>query len=392
MVRCSHILCLGLFLSLAGPVGGWQFDAGLQIDKIRLADTSAEVTFETQPGMEDPDAASEIRDEPQPVSRSTFDDRYTLLFLPSKAKAQNGGSYVSYDFLVAAKAQPAKYTRYRVAAMPIGSFLDTRSETGFHIGASEGRIEIPIYCPGRPNLIEVVQAAGLTKVAIAGQSITVSLKNLSGLGLLVRVNKADGPGLTAKPPDPTHWYALNPSGKKELSLDVKPSVLRALTATYAPASTDSPHGRLNLDLECKFSDTNSVELEPVSATLPLEFEPSFWHLGEAVTMGVFVGWIFCALVSAITGYRQTAGIGKLLAKLAVGALLGWILDIVSAVTNSRLVLFDFDVNPTRLAPAFLLGVISGVLGAWYLDRVVSYIEELKNKVKPPASAPVAPNP
>jgi hypothetical protein len=380
--RSFRVLCLWLFPSLALPAASWQSDSRLQIDRIRLG-TDAEVSFEPQPGIEDPDAASEIQLEPQKVPRSTTDEKYTLYFLPSKVRAQGAGSYFSYDFFVVARARPQSYTRYRVNATSVGSFLDTRKETVFRVGTSEGRIEIPIYCPGRPNLIEVVQAASLTKVLIAGESIRVNLKNLSGLGLLVRVNKADGPGVTAWPPDPKRQYAINPSGTKQLSLDVKPSVFRALTATYAPASLASPHGYLNLGLECEFSDTKSIELEPLSATLPLEFSPSFWHLGGAVAMGAFLGWIFCVLVSMITGYRRTAGIAKLLAKLAVSVLLGWILDIASALTDSRLVLFGFDVNPTRLPPAFVLGVISGVVGAWYLDRVVDYVEKT---VSPPTGA------
>jgi hypothetical protein len=272
----------------------------------------------------------------------------------------------------------------------VGSFLDTKWETKFNVGTSEGEdIEIPIYNTSRPNLIEVAQATSLTKVAIAGESISVSLKNLSGLGLLVRVAEAGGPVVTAGPHDPKRQYAINPFGTKQLVLDVKPSVFRALIATYAPASVASPHGYLILRLECEFSDAKSIELEPPSAKLPLEFSPSFWHLGGAVAMGAFVGWVFCGLVSMITGYRRTAGIAKLLAKLAVSVLLGWILGIASALTDSRLVLFGFDVNPTRLPPSFVLGLISGVVGTWYLDRVVDYVEK---KVSPPTGGVPVPNP
>src|SRR5690242_12870515 len=67
-----RVLCLWLFLSLVLPVSGWQSDSQLKIERIRLG-TDAEVAFETQPGIEDPDAASEIQLEPQPVPRSTTD-------------------------------------------------------------------------------------------------------------------------------------------------------------------------------------------------------------------------------------------------------------------------------------------------------------------------------
>jgi hypothetical protein len=165
---------------------------------------------------------------------------------------------------------------------------------------------------------------------------------------------------------------------------IKPAAFPALTHTYKAASLAEPHGRLNLDVQCSFSDYPLLDPDPVRISLPLEFTPSFLHLAATVAAGAIVGWLFCTLASALTRFKSSKDFYEVVAKLIVSVLMGWILDIFSAITDSRLVLFGFDVAPTRLPSAFILGVISAVLGTWFLDQVVRYFDGL---IRPPPKAP-----
>lgn len=288
------IPCLCVLAALTASLAPSQPAPRLLIDRIRMG-TDAEVTFDTQPGIIDPDAASEIAHSPRSLSRSTSDGHYTVYFLPAQVRPQNAGSYFSYDFYVVAQTPPNTYTRYRVALTSVGSFLDASKETAFHFATSDGRIEIPIFCPTRPALLDQSQARSLTKVAISGDSIQVSLKNLSGLGLLVRVKDAGSPGLAVSLPGPDRQYPINPAGARAVDVAIKPAAFPALTHTYKAASLAEPHGRLNLDVQCSFSDYPLLDPDPVRISLPLEFTPSFLHLAATVAAGAIVGWLFCTL-------------------------------------------------------------------------------------------------
>ncbi|HUD73979.1 MAG TPA: hypothetical protein VMQ76_02830, partial [Terracidiphilus sp.] len=166
----------------------------------------------------------------------------------------------------------------------------------------------------------------------------------------------------------TYDSTVQPSGASALILTVQPNTLYAL---YASAFAVDPH---------KSQDTLAVYVTstpgqgglpslPQKIEIPVRFSPSFLYLASAVILGSLIGFGIRRLIPA-TAPDAAAGTA---AAPATGRFPRWardlILSIATAViveifglvlfnnTNTSVVFFGFSLDPSQVAPAFLVAIL-----------------------------------
>jgi hypothetical protein len=169
----------------------------------------------------------------------------------------------------------------------------------------------------------------------------------------------------------TYDSTVQPSGPSALILTVQPNTLYAL---YASAFAVDPH---------KSQDTLAVYVTstpgqgglpslPQKIEIPVRFSPSFLYLASAVILGSLIGFGIRRLIPA-TAPDAAAGAASSSAAPVTGRFPRWardlLLSIATAVivelfglvlfnnTNTSVVFFGFSLDPSQVAPAFLVAIL-----------------------------------
>ena len=164
----------------------------------------------------------------------------------------------------------------------------------------------------------------------------------------------------------TYDSTVQPSGPSALILTVQPNTLYAL---YASAFAVDPH---------KSQDTLAVYVTstpgqgglpslPQKIEVPVRFSPSFLYLASAVILGSLIGFGVRRLIpvtpsdagaapAPVTG-RFPRWARDLLLSVATAVIVELFGLVLFNNTNTNVVVFGFSLDPSQVAPAFLVAIL-----------------------------------
>jgi len=169
---------------------------------------------------------------------------------------------------------------------------------------------------------------------------------------------------------------VQPGGASALILTVEPNTLYAL---YASAFAVDPHKSQDI-LTVYITSTpgqGGLPSLPQKVEIPVRFSPSFLFLASAVILGSLIGFGIRRLIPATAPDAAAPATGRfprwardLLLSIATAVIAEIFGLVLFNNTNTSVVFFGFSLDPSQVAPAFLVAIL--VAGG---PAVVSKISE-----------------
>jgi hypothetical protein len=289
---------------------------------------------------------------------------------------KHGNGDFVYEFFVKSKTPgSALVCRFRVPAVPTGSFADAMGTVKFHVGdglnLEEGTIKIPLYSIRNPKILD----GRLSKPSVDAQNPLVSV-NLTGetpIEITVSSKLEDlqlGLYKDIKPrlERPQNWQSstatldgsnvLEPGHDAVISLKLVPNAWHALGTSIFPIEQKKPHEvitvRVNYDTPGGIPDSIDVEV-------PVRFRPSIWSLLLAVMLGAGLGTLLARLLPSKSDGEPVEWYKAYLVSL-VAAGLAEIVGIILVSGGSEFRFFQFELDPYQILPAVLVGALVGLAG------------------------------
>jgi hypothetical protein len=279
-------------------------------------------------------------------------------------------------YLQEVKGSAQKVYSYQITGNPTGSFRDAPVRVSFHVktggGETIGTILMPVYNAASANLLSVEDQREPLYVSVSGVTSTqLHLGNVPD-ALPVSITEVETSAGCAK-----CWSALssavneknpltvNPGSSANLSLDLTPSSIPALLEGALVVKPDLPHDTLRVTLTYHSvpGGTDRIQTIPVK----VRFGPGIWGLALALCGGIALGLTARYLLTGKLGKDNERALHAILSALVLGLIAEFIGVLMTAYGNSKLVLFDLDIDPRQLFPAFILAMlVSGgtAVGSW----------------------------
>jgi hypothetical protein len=266
------------------------------------------------------------------------------------------------------KNQP-KVTRFEVTGTPTGDFRDVATKVTFHVTNAgtnaTGRILVPVFGAARSDLLSYPNREDPLNISISPpQPIRLGLTNSpETLTILVTDVMAsygclkcwDKMTTTVHENNPLN---INPGSTVDLPLDLRPRSFQALLTSAFIVKPSVPHDTVTLTVTYHSTPGGADRSQIIP--IKIRFSPTLWALAIAMCGGTFVGLIARYL---LTG--QFGGSNQSISKAIVAAFLFTLIAellglLLTSHGDSKLVLFDFDLDPRQTLPAFILAMfVSG---------------------------------
>jgi hypothetical protein len=267
---------------------------------------------------------------------------------------------------------------FHVYEDPVGVFVDYIAPVGVSIKSagtadSANLTDIPIHAQYEGDIFSRTGSANPISVEL-GTSSQINIPIVSNLtNLQASINSVTIASTTCTKCwqgqlTATYDSTVQPSGPSALILTVQPNTLYAL---YASAFAVDPH---------KSQDTLAVYVTstpgqgglpslPQKIEIPVRFSPSFLYLASAVIVGSLIGFGIRRLIPAAASDAAASAA----AVPATGRFPRWARDLLLSVatavivelfglvlfnnTNTSVVVFGFSLDPSQVAPAFLVAIL-----------------------------------
>jgi hypothetical protein len=346
----------------ASPSLGEAVGPQLTFDSVNVKQEGS-VTFSVLPGGT---ASRADFPEPQFVLAQTDDGAYRLYVDVDSIQQVRFNAFNFTAYLVDAKAGGQKSSKFQVTGNPTGSFRDAAVRISFHVkGAGTnaiGVILMPVYNATKTDLLQVEEQKEPAYVSISGTSpVQIRLGNIpDALGISVTdVSVSAGcpkcwSQISSKVND-KHPLSVEPNSNAVLPVDLLPNSIPALMQGALMIKPDVPHDILTLTVTYHTVPGGADKKQ--SMPLKIRFGPGLFGLALALCGGIALGLTARYLLTGKLGKDSERAVHAILSALVLGLIAEIVGVMMTAYGNSKLVLFDLDIDPRQLFPAFILAML-----------------------------------
>jgi len=365
-------LVLTAVAALLGPASLCAGQIAIQVSSLQPTTTSS-VNFTVQ------DWGSITGADLEHLSTQTFqsDQQSFTVNVDTGSFSRDKVNRFQFDLYVQ-KAGASGAEHFHVYEDPVGVFVDYIAQIGVSIKSagtadSANLTDIPIHAQYEGDIFSRTGSANPIQVEL-GTSSQINIPIVSNLtNLQASINSVTIASTTCTKCwqgqlTATYDSTVQPSGPSALILTVQPNTLYAL---YASAFAVDPH---------KSQDTLAVYVTstpgqgglpslPQKIEIPVRFSPSFLYLASAVILGSLIGFGVRRLIPAAASDAAASAA----AVPAMGRFPRWARDLLLSVatavivelfglvlfnnTNTSVVVFGFSLDPSQVAPAFLVAIL-----------------------------------
>jgi hypothetical protein len=314
----------------------------------------------------------------QHLSPQTFqsDQQYFTVNVDTGSFSRDKVNRFQFDLYVQ-KTSDSGAEHFHVYEDPVGVFVDYIAPVEMSIKSagivdSANLTDIPIHAQYEGDIFSRTSGGNPISVELGISSqinipIVSNLTNLQAGIDAVTISSTTCTKCWQGQLTATYDSTVQPSGPSALILTVQPNTLYAL---YASAFAVDPH---------KSQDTLAVYVTstpgqgglpslPQKIEVPVRFSPSFLYLASAVILGSLIGFGVRRLIPATASDADTGT-----AAPATGRFPRWARDLLLSVatavivelfglvlfnnTNTSVVVFGFSLDPSQVAPAFLVAIL-----------------------------------
>jgi hypothetical protein len=332
-----------------------------------------------------PDGTTNRADFPEPqfVPGQTDDGAYRLYVDVDSIQQVRFNAFTFTAYLVDAKTGSQKSGKFLVTGNPTGSFRDAAVRISFHVkGAGTnaiGVILMPVYNATKSDLLQVEEQKEPAYVSISGASpVQIRLGNIpDALGISVTdvAVSAACPKcwnqISSKVND-KHPLNVEPGSNAMLPVDLLPNSIPALMQGALMIKPDVPHDMLTLTVTYHTVPGGADKKQ--SVPFKIRFGPGLFGLALALCGGIALGLTARYLLTGKLGKDNERALHAILSAIVLGLIAEIVGVMMTAYGNSKLVLFDLDIDPRQLFPAFILAML--VSGG---SAVVSSIKNMLGK-------------
>jgi hypothetical protein len=314
------------------------------------------------------------------IGSETRTDFPVALFLPGQTEDNSYRLYVEVEsiqqlrfnaftftaYLVDAGSASSSAYKFQVTGNPKGSFRDMAVWVSFRVktpaGSKTGRIQIPVYNAAKIDLLSVAERKELEYVSISGptairthlanipESLPITVTEISATDACPKCWARISSDVTENNP-----LTVEPGGSADFSLNVVPKSMPALMQGALIIKPDVPHDTLLLSVTYHTVPGGSARKQTIS--VPIRFGPGLFGLALALCGGLALGLTARYLLTGKLGKDTEPALHAILFALVFGLIAESIGFMMTAYGNSKLVLFDLDIDPRQLFPAFILATL-----------------------------------
>jgi len=364
------LVAVAILLGQASLCAGQKI--AIQVSSLQPTTTSS-VNFTSQ------DWGSVTNADLQHLSAQTFqsDQQGFTVNVDTESFTRDKVNRFQFDLYVQ-KSGDSGAEHFHVYEDPVGVFVDYIAPVEMSI-KSAGIVDsvnltgIPIHAQYEGDIFSRTGSTGPTSVELGTSSqinipIVSNLTNLQAAISAVTIASSTCTKCWQGKLTATYDSTVQPSGASALILTVQPNTLYAL---YASAFAVDPH---------KSQDTLAVYVTstpgqgglpslPQKIEIPVRFSPSFLYLASAVILGSLIGFGIRRLIPA----TASDAAANATAEPVTGRFPRWARDLLLSVatavivelfglvlfnnTNTSVVVFGFSLDPSQVAPAFLVAIL-----------------------------------
>ena len=269
-------------------------------------------------------------------------------------------------YLVDAKVSVQKTANFQITGTPTGLFRDAPVSVSFHVkGAgtnSTGVIQLPVYNATKTDLLIVEEQKEPAYVSISGSSpVQIRLGNIpdtleiSVADVAVREGCPKCWKRISSTVDEKHPLSIGPGSNAILPIDLLPNSIPALMQGALVIKPDVPHDTLMLTVTYRTVPGGADKRQ--SIPLKIRFGPGLLGLALALCGGLALGLTARYLLTGKLGKDDERAFHAILSAFVLGLIAEFVGVMMTAYGNSKLVLFDLDIDPRQLFPAFVLAML-----------------------------------
>ena len=312
-----------------------------------------------------PDAISDFPS-PRFNSGETGDQSFRLYVDLDSIHQITFNGFTLSAYVVDERATAPMTFKFQVTGSPNGTFADLATRVYFHVidgrVTSTGWILMPVYNGTKTELLKMKGQNDLEYVSVSRPSqIQISLESLPDT-LTVYVTDVSSTkdcqscwlkvssAVTDKNP-----LTVDPTTKALLPVDFVPNSVPALMQSALIVKTDVPHDTVTLTVTYHTYPGGAARKQTIP--VKVRFNPALWALALALVGGVVLGLIARYLLNGKLGKDNESGLHAIFAALVFGFIGEVIGVLLTSFGNSKLVLFDLNLDPRQVFPAFILAVL-----------------------------------
>ena len=303
---------------------------------------------------------------PQFLLGQTDDQAYRLYVDVDSIQQLRFNSFNFTAYLADAKAGALKAHRFQITGNPTGLFRDAPVKVSFHVknGATfaTGSIEMPVYNAKKTDLLqfeeqkepEYVSVSGTTPIDIhpgnAPDSLSIVVTDVAVSGSCPKCWKRLSSTVNEKNP-----LRIETGAKASLPVDLIPNSIPALLQGALVIKPDLPHDTLSLTLTYHTDPGGADRKQTVPAKI--RFGPGLVGLALALLAGISLGLTARYLLTGKLGKDNERALHAILSAVVFGLIAEVVGVMMTSYGNSKLVIFDLDIDPRQLFPAFILAIL-----------------------------------
>jgi hypothetical protein len=303
---------------------------------------------------------------PRFVPAQTEDGAFRLYMDVDSIQQVRFNEFTFTAFLVDVKAGGQRSTKVQITGNPNGLFRDAPVRVTFRVkGAASsvtGVIVMPVYNATKADLLLVDEQKEPAYVSISGSSpVQIRLGNtpdalgISVTDVTVRAGCPKCWTRISSTVDEKHPLSVEPGSNATLPIDLLPNSIPALTQGALMIKPDVPHDTLTLSVTYHTVPGGADKKQ--SVPLKIRFGPGLLGLALALCGGIALGLTARYLLTGNLGKDDERALHAILSAFVLGLIAEVIGVMMTAYGNSKLVLFDLDIDPRQLFPAFILAVL-----------------------------------
>ncbi|MGB7849093.1 MAG: hypothetical protein WBL63_26005 [Candidatus Acidiferrum sp.] len=303
---------------------------------------------------------------PQYLVGQTEDGMFRLYVDVDSIQQVRFNSFTFTAYLAELGAGGRKTYKFQITGNPTGSFRDTPVRASFHVKRlttnATGVILMPAYNATKTDLLETEEQKEPGYVSISGGSpVQVRLGNVpDAMGISVT-------NVAVSESCPKCWrrisstvndknpIGIEPGSNATLPIDLLPNSIPALMQGALMIKPDVPHDTLMLTVTYHTVPGGADRKQTVP--FKIRFGPGLLGLALALCAGIALGLAARYLLTGKLGKDNEGALHAILSALVLALIAEFVGVMMTAYGNSKLVLFDLDIDPRQLFPAFILAIL-----------------------------------
>lgn len=296
----------------------------------------------------------------------TDDHAYRLYLDVDSIQQLRFNSFNFSAYLSDAKAGGATSYKFQITGNPTGTFQDAPVRVSFHVkngaAVATGSIEMPVYNAKKTDLLsseeqiepEYVSVSGTTPIQVhlanAPDSLSIVVTDVSVSESCPKCWKRVSTSVSDKNP-----LRIEPGAKANLPVDLVTNSIPALLQGALVIKPDLPHDMVSLTLTYH-TDPGGADRKQ---TIPVKirFGPGLVGLALALLTGVALGLAARYLLTGQLGKENERALHSVLSAVVFCLIAEVVGVMMTSYGNSKLVIFDLDIDPRQLFPTFILAIL-----------------------------------